>query len=59
MWCGLAVKVAVGILDRILPRLRQRAAETRNPVDDLVVEAVGEVVEMGKKGEITKLLCGE
>lgn len=58
MWCKLGIKVSVAILKRMLPRLRERAKQTGSPIDDVIVEAVDEIVQLAEKGEIERLLCG-
>ena len=57
MWCSIGLKIAMGVLKRLLPQLKQRAGQTRTPVDDLVIQAVEKVIEVYEEGQMTELLC--
>ena len=58
VWCKIVLPIAMGILKRVLPRLKQSAEQSKSSVDDLVIQAVEQVIEVYEEGEITRLLCG-
>ncbi len=57
MLCKISLRLAMGILKRVLAQLKRRAEQSGTPFDDIAIQAVDEVVKVYEEGEITKLLC--
>lgn len=57
MWCSIGLKLAMGILKRMLPKLKQHVEQSSNPYDDLAVQAVEQVLAVHEEGLIEDLLC--
>jgi len=55
--CKISLRLAMGILKRILAQLKRRAEQSGTSLDDIAIQVVEEVIQVYEEGEITKLLC--
>ena len=55
--CKISLRLAMGILKRVLAQLKRRAEQSGTPLDDIAIQAVEEVIQVYEEGEISKLLC--
>lgn len=57
MLCKISLRLAMGILKRILAQLKRRAEQSGTSLDDIAIQAIEEVIQVYEEGEISKLLC--
>ena len=57
MLCKISLRLAMGILKRVLAQLKRRAEQSGTTLDDIAIQAVEEVIQVYEEGEISKLLC--
>jgi len=55
--CKISLRLAMGILKRILAQLKRRAEQSGTSLDDIAIQAIEEVIQVYEEGEISKLLC--
>lgn len=58
VFCKIGIRVTVAILRRVVPKLKERARESRSPYDDLVIEGAEALLQEFEEGKIAELLCG-
>ena len=57
MLCKISLRLAMGILKRILAQLKRRAEQSGTSLDDIAIQAIEDVIQVYEEGEISKLLC--
>lgn len=52
----LVIKISAMVLSAMIPELQKKAAETKSPVDDLLVQIAQAIIEVVRSGELDVIL---